>query len=600
MSRIPGFPKKFREIRRNRDKHSEQMTGLYSTILRHRAWLVLFLLLLFVGAVRLRLLDMPLERDEGEYAYSGQLILQGIPPYKMAYNLKFPGIYATYALIMLLFGQSAAGIHFGLLVVNLCSIILVFFLGRRLLDLNGGLVAATTFALLSLSVSVLGLAAHASHFVVLAALGGTWLLLRTTGPRDVPARSSPEGARGLAGLVSSEPAPASNVQAPVLFASGALFGVAFLMKQPGIFWGIFGLLYLAFINFKDHRDPKTVRSSSARLRPVDWKKGLRRCAWYCLGLLTPFLLMCLALRSAGVFDRFLFWTFTYAREYASVNPLLKIPNAELQLSFRAVFGPNLALWLLALLGAVLMWWEARLQDRRLFIAGFCFVSLLAVCPGWYFRQHYFVFLLPAIALLAGIAVNRGLYLLRHDRTIELFLAVPLLGLFVVGLGASIIGNGSVWFELSPAAACRECYRYQMFPEDADVGQYIKTHAGPGTRVAVLGSEPEIYFYARRHSATGYIYTYPLMELHKYASKMQDEMIREIETARPDYLVFVKVDESWLMREQSDRKILDWYDQYSKTNYDLVRVIKESDDEMGKTDPLAGRTPGLLLLFERKR
>jgi hypothetical protein len=540
------------------------------------------LLLLFVTSVRLHLLDMPLERDEGEYAYSGQLILQGIPPYKMAYNLKFPGIYAAYALIMLLFGQSAAGIHFGLLVVNLSSIILVFFLGRRLLDLNGGLVAATTFALLSLSVSVLGLAAHASHFVVLAALGGTLLLLRAIDPISD---------------VSTTP----NVRTPILFASGLLFGVAFLMKQPGIFWGIFGLLYLAFINFKEHRDPKNARSSTARLRPVDWKKGLRRCAWYCLGLLTPFLLMCLALRSAGVFDRFVFWTFTYAREYASVNPLLKIPNAELQLSFRAVFGPNLALWLLALLGAVLMWWEARLQDRRLFIAGFCIASVLAVCPGWYFRQHYFVFLLPAIALLAGIAVNRGLYLLRHDRTIELFLAVPLLGLFVVGLGASIIGNGSVWFELSPAAACRECYRYQMFPEDADVGYYIKTHSPPGVRVAVLGSEPEIYFYARRHSATGYIYTYPLMELHKYASKMQDEMIREIETASPDYLVFVKVDESWLMQTESERKILNWYEQYSRTNYDLVRIFKDSTDDSAKADSQQrGRSPGLLFLFERKQ
>src|SRR5260221_5440849 len=137
-------------------------------------------MLALVAAVRFRMMDMPLERDEGEYAYSGQLILQGIPPYKLAYNLKFPGIYAAYALMMLLFGQTAAGIHLGLLVVNAASIILMFFLGRRLLDLNGGLVAAATFALLSLSVSVLGLAAHASHFVVLAALGRTLLLLRVT------------------------------------------------------------------------------------------------------------------------------------------------------------------------------------------------------------------------------------------------------------------------------------------------------------------------------------------------------------------------------------------------------------------------------------
>ena len=44
-----------------------------------------------VIAIRIRLLGIPLERDEGEYAYAGQLMLQGIPPYKLAYNMKFPG-----------------------------------------------------------------------------------------------------------------------------------------------------------------------------------------------------------------------------------------------------------------------------------------------------------------------------------------------------------------------------------------------------------------------------------------------------------------------------------------------------------------------------
>ena len=43
-----------------------------------------------VLAIRIRLLGIPLERDEGEYAYAGQLMLQGIPPYKLAYNMKFP------------------------------------------------------------------------------------------------------------------------------------------------------------------------------------------------------------------------------------------------------------------------------------------------------------------------------------------------------------------------------------------------------------------------------------------------------------------------------------------------------------------------------
>ena len=64
------------------------------------------LTVLFVLFVRVRLRDMPIERDEGEYAYAGQLILQGVPPYKEAYNMKLPGTYAAYAAIMAVFGTS--------------------------------------------------------------------------------------------------------------------------------------------------------------------------------------------------------------------------------------------------------------------------------------------------------------------------------------------------------------------------------------------------------------------------------------------------------------------------------------------------------------
>src|ERR1700678_1899658 len=54
-------------------------------------WLGLVAVLGFNFFVRWRLLGMPLERDEGEYAYAGQLFLQGIPPYQLAWNMKFPG-----------------------------------------------------------------------------------------------------------------------------------------------------------------------------------------------------------------------------------------------------------------------------------------------------------------------------------------------------------------------------------------------------------------------------------------------------------------------------------------------------------------------------
>ncbi len=88
--------------------------------------------------VRLRLLGVPLERDEGEFAYIGQLMLKGIPPFSAAYSMKLPGISGMYALIMSIFGQTAQGIHLGLLFTNLATICLLFLLGTRICDICAG------------------------------------------------------------------------------------------------------------------------------------------------------------------------------------------------------------------------------------------------------------------------------------------------------------------------------------------------------------------------------------------------------------------------------------------------------------------------------
>lgn len=60
--------------------------------------LALIVTVVATAAIRLRLLALPLERDEGEYAYAGQRILEGHPPYERLYNMKWPGTYYCYAL----------------------------------------------------------------------------------------------------------------------------------------------------------------------------------------------------------------------------------------------------------------------------------------------------------------------------------------------------------------------------------------------------------------------------------------------------------------------------------------------------------------------
>ncbi len=137
---------------------------------------VLLLTVLGTTAIRTRLLSMPLERDEGEYALAGRLILLGHPPYERLYNMKWPGTYYSYAIIEWVFGQNIEGIRLGILFVNIAAVVLVFLIARRMLDAYAAVAAAVAYAILSLSPATLGLAGHAAHFVVLSALTAILLL----------------------------------------------------------------------------------------------------------------------------------------------------------------------------------------------------------------------------------------------------------------------------------------------------------------------------------------------------------------------------------------------------------------------------------------
>jgi hypothetical protein len=104
-----------------------------------------------------------------------------------------------------------------------------------------------------------------------------------------------------------------------------------------------------------------------------------------------------------------------------------------------------------------------------------------------------------------------------------------------------------------------------------IADSLKAWTSPTDKIGILGSEPQIFFYAHRQSASGYIYTYALMEKHPFALHMQDKMIRQIEAAAPRYLVYVNVDVSWLVRPDSFTRIFQWFNRHQRSMYDVAGV-----------------------------
>jgi hypothetical protein len=533
-----------------------------ASLVTYLQYILLALVLAVVAYVRIRLLQVPLERDEGEYAYMGQLLLKGMPPYVHAYSMKLPGVSAVYALFMGLFGQTPFGIHLGLLIVNGMCILLVYLLALRLFDRDAAFPAAASYAVMSLSEFVYGIFAHATHFVVLFALAGFILLLR----------------------------PRNRGRSLLLFLSGLCFGLAFTMKQPAALLIIFALLYLIWSNYSPHGS--------------GIKTSIPGIALFLLGVIVPYASIALWEFKAGAFENFWFWTVTYVREYASGQTIGQ-GLTVLGRTFPLIVKPQLPLWILAAAGAFFLAAKRGRCTDRLFVAGFLFFSALAVCSGFYFRWHYFILVLPAIALLVGTACAAigDMFAGAENDNQSLRRLIPAV-LVMAAIGYGLYQERSFFFRLTPLEASSATYGTNPFSAALEIGRYINEHTTGSDRIAVLGSEPEIYFYAGRLSATGYIYMYSLMENQSHAERMQMEAIREIEASRPTYCVFANIQFSWLMGPSSPRIIFDWFETYAKDQYERVGIIDISNDTpiyMWEANA-ATYTPGsdsYLVVYKRK-
>jgi len=524
-------------------------------------WIALALVIICAMVIRVRLASVPLERDEGEYAYMGQQLLQGVSPYASAYTLKLPGVHAVYAVIMAVFGQTHTGIHLGLLIANLTAIVLVFVLAKRLFNPVAGVTAGASFAIMSVSQSVLGIWANAEHFLIVPALVGILLIYGIAEKRRY-------------GLV---------------FAAGLMMGLAFLIKQHGIFFAVLGVVYLLYADLMN--------------RPVAWKKLIFSQIAFAAGVIVPFGITCLLIWRAGVFDKFWFWTFTYAHKYVTVMPFYLGRELFIRQSANIV-SDNILIWLLVLAGLLILFLRRQFRVKAFFVVGLVVFSFLSICPGFFFRGHYYILLLPAAAILAGAGFSGSMDLLvGRSAKYRRIIIMTLIGLAIAGY--SLYSQRQYLFELSPVQVCRLVYDGNPFPESLEIAKYIKENSAPEAKIAIFGSEPQICFYADRRSATRYIYAYQLMDWNEYTFEIQEEMVREVATGEPEWVVLVNIQGSWILKPESVPVIFEWSNWFVEELYDtvgLIEIPKEGDTIYnwgGQAAGLSATTEHWIAVYKRK-
>ncbi len=479
--------------------------------------------LLFSFAVRLRLLSVPLERDEGEYAYIAQLMLNGIPPYIHAFTMKLPGVPAFYALFMAQFGHTVEALHTGLLIVDACSTLLLFLLAKKLYNSTRALVSAACFSFLLVAPPVQGSAAHATHFLILFFLASVVI-------------TAYSGAQSKSGA----------------FWSGLCAGISIVMKQhaviliPFLFW---------FHFFK----------ASCR-RPSDTDAGKTGAiALFITGVLTPYALMCTVFYHVGVFRKFWFWTVIYAQKYVSETSLIE-GIGNLFSGSLEVIRPYAPLWLVAAAG---MYWgviKAALLDKK-FVLLLTVSLFMALCPGLYFRGHYFIILFPLLALALGAA---DWYL--DESPPGLRLPAIRLVVAIVMIGYPVFKNPGYFLYWTPEEIARNQYGNSPFIESLTIAKFIRENTQKNEKILVFGSEPQIYFYSDRVSASGHVYMYGLMENQSYSKVMQQELMCDTYLTRPKLIVLVRNEASWCINEHTDKTLLDWIPVYLRGHYEKVGFV----------------------------
>jgi 4-amino-4-deoxy-L-arabinose transferase-like glycosyltransferase len=476
---------------------------------RHAPLVLIVAAVLAFAAMRAPLLPVPLERDEGEYAYIAQRMLAGEVPYRDAFDQKPPGVFAAYLLAFAVAGPTVQGIHLFLALWTAVTAAALYALVRRL---AGGLAAGfalLVFALASSDPSVQGHAANTENWMLLPLVLAAHACLRGWERGD---RISWLACGALAACACWFKQVAATDAC--LFAAAAFGDAVIGRPSPGA------------------------------------RKALARLALFALGGGLASAPVLLGFAAAGAWDPFLDAVFLHNLAYTQSASAREGIGNLLGSLIRQLpsFWP---VWVLANLGWLLPGSVSRRVRHAL--AAWWLASFAGATIGLQFRPHYFLQTLPALAALAGIgAAGLAERLARRGIAGRRLPAAIAAGLLLVPLAV----HRDLLRADSPAEISRRIYGLNPFPEAAVFADEIRRSSLPDDRVFIVGSEPQILFLAGRRSATRYIFFYPLTGDYPDARERQQEVIDEVKAARPLYIVWVDVVTSLLRTPRSQPLVFD--------------------------------------------
>lgn len=455
--------------------------------LRRGEWLLLASVLLLAVLLRLPGLHLPLERDEGAYAYVAFDWLRGGLPYRDAFDHKPPLIYLLYMPALLRQPPSALDVRVWACVLHLAGVLLVYAIGRRVWYGAGGLLAALLFATAGSAFELQGMVLNTDQALVLPALGALFCALRYNGTR----------------------------RAGTIVAAGALVAAATLIKPVALVLAPCLLL------------------ASGRA----WGRLWRTAMLASLGVAAVALPVLAYFMLRGGLPDLVFALLSYNSLYAA--------ESQARFSFAGLanmYAPFVPLTVAAIGGVALL----RSNDEQIAgirerhagwsVAAWCGALLVAAVGSLRPWVHYFYPVLPFLSLLAApcviwLAHNRGAvtFFQRSAATVAPLLLTAILVVPFISENMLLAGA-------TPTALAERMYGddgRDYFANAAGVAAFVRERTRPDDLIYVFASEPEVYVLAGRRSASRWIYDYPL----RLVDGARAELLRDLQ-ARPPALAVV--------------------------------------------------------------
>jgi len=261
---------------------------------------------------------------------------------------------------------------------------------------------------------------------------------------------------------------------PELLLSGALLGLAFLLKQPAAIAAVPLGIYLLLPSYR----------TSRRLLPT---ASVTQAAMLTTGFFGTLALVGVVLHRQGILREAIYWTIADH----TIPYVFWKKGVLVTLAYVVGFLPLLIGAAMAIRDKRAIW--AGKNAERTALLGLLLASAIGAAAGARFYEHYYIQLVPPLALLAApyyAQLWAGRIQSCH------WLLRPAVTYAWLALTAVAVSTWD-WLELSGRR------------EPLETGRYLLEHSAPNDRIFVWGQTSKIYLDARRHPACRYIATFPL-------------------------------------------------------------------------------------------